>query len=74
MFCIDGCLYLIMLVYASYILIRYILSSKERRTKFFLMFYFLVIAVCICEIIYIVEIEIDPYKSFSHDLTVFEIL
>ena len=68
------CIYVIMLVYASYILLRYILSSKERRTRFFLMFYFLVIAVCICVIASIIQIEIDPYSGFDHDLEAFELL
>ena len=67
-FAIDGSLYLVILVYANYLLFKYILrSNEERRTKFFLMFYFLVIAVCVCKIASWIDLEIDPDQILDYD-------
>ena len=68
----DGCLYLTIFAYASFLLYKYILRSKEeqRRTKFFLMFYFLVIAICVCKVASWVDLEIEPDQILDFDFKI----
>ena len=77
LFMIDGCMFLVILVYASYVLIKYILMRRgeQRRTKFYLMFYFLVLAVCLCQMTQVIQILLHPSDhDFFLDFDIFQSL
>ena len=63
-------MYLAIFVYANYLLFKYILwSNGERSTKLFLLFYFLVIAICVCKVGSWIDLEINPKEEdiFEHE-------
>ena len=68
-------MYLTIFVYVNYLLFKYILrSNEERRTKFFLMLYFLVIAICVCKLVSWVDLEIDPNNIGFFEYEIFKCL
>ena len=68
-------MYLTIFVYASYLLFKYILrSNEERRTKFFLIFYFLAITICACKVGSWVDLEIDPKNVDAFEFEIFTCL
>lgn len=68
-------MYLAIFVYANYLLFKYILqSNEERRTKLFLMFYFLVIAICVCKVGSWIDLEINPKNKDIFEFEIFTCL
>ena len=71
-FAFDLCMYSANLVYACYIPIAHFKNlGKEDRSRFFILFYMLVITVCACEVASLIKIEFDPHRSFSNDFEIF---